>query len=96
MAGFETGQQHSYTIPGGGRGEAGYYDVSNGSATVEVPTRLTECYFGLGVADTDPSSGNNALIFSTDCSISSGAITFKRHSSYLEEDVRFRYLVFGW
>lgn len=97
MAGFELDQQRSGTIPGAGRIDFGYYDFSSGSATVEVPTRLTTCVFGLGMADYDSSApGNNHLAISTDCSVSSGAITFKRHGPYIEEDTRFRYIVIGW
>jgi len=94
--GFDIEAQQSFIVPGGGRGEAGYADCSSGSTTVEVPTRLLSCYFGLGVVDTDTTDGNNTLIFTTDCSVSSSAITFKRAGPNFNEDVRFRYIVFGW
>lgn len=94
--GFDLEAQHSFTAPGAGRAEVGYADISSDSATVEVPTRLLTCYFGMGISDTDTTNGNNVLVFTTDCSVSNSAITFKRAGPLLEEDVRFRYLVFGW
>lgn len=99
MAGWEVAQQHSFTVPGGGRGEAGYWDVSSGSDTVEVPTLLNTCYYGQGTADTDPTTGipYQTITFTTDCSISAaGAITFARRGGYRDQDVRFRYFVIGW
>ena len=94
MAGFELDSQKSFTLPGGGRGEAGYADVSSGSWTVEVPTRLVSCYYGKGIAK--KVTANNTLVVTTDCVITSGAVTFKRMSPFKGEDVRFYYELFGW
>ncbi len=96
MAGFDLDTQRSFTIPGGGRGEAGYFDISAWSRNAEVPTRLTSCYYGLATAESDTSNINFHLVATTDCSISSGAITFRRHGMYIQEDTRFYYVVYGW
>lgn len=96
MAGFDLDKQKSGTIPGAGRCEYGYYDISSGSFTVEVPTRLNTCWFGIGLADMDTGGDNNVLVFNTDCAITSGAVTFRRNSGYGAEDVTFRYFLAGW
>jgi hypothetical protein len=44
MAGFDLDLQKSYTLPGGGRGEAGRIDFSEGSFCQAVPTRLLSMY----------------------------------------------------
>jgi len=87
--------QRSGTLPGAGRVDIGYYDISSGSLTVEVPTILTTCNFGIGMADMN-GDDNNCLVFNTDCVISAGNVTFRRNSGYTAEDVRFRYLLVGW
>jgi len=96
MAGFDLVTQKSFTIPGGGRGEAGYFDVSSGSRSTEVPTRLTSCYFGLGVAQSDASNIQHNVLATTDCAITTAAITFYRHGAVKQEDTRYYYIVFGW
>jgi len=96
MAGIDLDLQKSGTIPGAGRVELGAYDISSGSWTVEVPTRLTTCHFGLGIADYDTGNDSNILVVPTDCVITSGAVTFGRTGSIVDEDVRFRYLLAGW
>lgn len=97
MAGIDLVSQKAGTLPGAGRIEVGYFDVSSGSWTVEVPTRLTECYFGFGIADYNTGGDNNVLVFTTDCVISSsGAVTFRRNAPFNGEDVRFRYQLCGW
>lgn len=93
---FDLDTQKSFTIPGGGRGEAGYFDISSRSRSAEVVTRLNTCYFGLGVAQTDTDNIQHGILATTDCSISSGAITFWRHGQYTQEDTRYYYIVFGW
>lgn len=94
MAGFDLDTQRSYTLPGGGRGESGYFDVSSRSRSAEVPTRLTSCYAGTAVAKTN--STTHSLIATTDCAITAGAITFWRHGQFAQEDVRYYYEVKGW
>ncbi|MCJ7482661.1 MAG: hypothetical protein MUO31_06820 [Thermodesulfovibrionales bacterium] len=96
MAGIDLASQYAGTIPGAGRTELGYFDVSSGSWTVEVPTRLVTCFFGLGIADYDTGGDNNTLIFPTDCIITSGAVTFRRTGPYNLEDERFRYMLCGF
>jgi hypothetical protein len=96
MAGFNLDTQKSFTLPGGGRGESGYIDISSGSRSQEVPTRLTSCYSGWAIAQTDTSNYQYNLIATTDCSISSAAITFYRHGPTKQEDTRYYYEVKGW
>ena len=96
MAGFDLDQQRSYTLPGGGRGESGLFDISSGSRSVEVPTRLTSCYAGWAIAQTDTANIQHCLLATTDGSISAGAITFWRHGSFKGEDTRYYYEVKGW
>lgn len=92
--GFDLDSQHSGNVPGLGFVESGYYDISSGSRTVEVPTRLTKCNSGMGMADM--STVNNTTFLSTDRVITSSAVTFKRHGAYIAEDVRFSYFLIGW
>ena len=93
---FDLEAQKSGTLPGAGRMEIGYQDISSGSWTIEVATRLTECYFGLGIADYNTVGDNNTLVFPTDCVITAGAITFRRTGPHAGEDERFRYILAGW
>jgi len=44
MAGFDLDTQHSYVLPGGGRGESGRVDFSAGSFCQALPTRLLTMY----------------------------------------------------
>ena len=92
--GFDLDSQKSGTIPGAGRTESGYYDISSGSMTVEVPTRLTSVDMGFGIAK--KVTANNTNVVTTDCVVTSGAVTFKRMSPYKGEDVRFYYELRGW
>lgn len=94
MAGFDLDAQRSFTLPGGGRGESGYFDISARSRSIEIPTRLTECYFGQ--ANANLTSTGHSLLATTDCVITAGAITFFRHGQYAQEDVRYYYEVKGW
>jgi len=100
--GFDLDLQKAGTIPGAGRIGIGYYDISAGSWTVEVPTRLTECYFAIGLAAYDYTAGGfstgytPSLVFTSDCSISSSAITMRRMGTDNTRDERFRYLFVGW
>lgn len=96
MAGFDLDTQFSGTISGLGRIETGYADISTGSQTVEVPTRLAKCYFGLGLADYGITEGNGSPPIPTDCSISTAsAVTFYRCYGFDNEDLRFRYILIG-
>ena len=42
--GFDLDKQRSYTLPGGGRGEAGYIDFSSGSYCQALPTQMITMY----------------------------------------------------
>ncbi len=42
--GFDLEKQRSYTLPGGGRGEAGQIDFSSGSFCQAVPTTMVTMY----------------------------------------------------
>lgn len=42
--GFDLDKQHSYVLPGGGRGESGRIDFSAGSFCQALPTRLLTIY----------------------------------------------------
>ena len=44
MAGFDLDKQRAYTLPGGGRGEAGRIDFSSGSFCQAVPTTMISIY----------------------------------------------------
>jgi hypothetical protein len=94
MAGFDLDTQKSFTLPGGGRGESGYFDISARSRSAEVPTTLTSCYAGFAIAQT--ASSGHSLIATTDCAVTAGAITFWRHGQYVQEDTRYYYEVKGW
>ncbi len=102
MPGFDLDLQKAGTIPGAGRIEVGYWDVSGGSDTVEVPTRLVECYFGFGIAAYDYTAGGfsagytPSLVFTSDCSITLSAITVRRMGTDNTRDERFRYIFVGW
>jgi hypothetical protein len=94
MAGFDLDLQHAGNVPGLGWVESGVFDISSGSRTVEVPTRLTTCNSGMGMADM--STVNNTTFLTTDRVITSSFVTFKRHGAFIGEDVRFSYFLTGY
>ena len=53
MAGFDLETQRSYTLPGGGRGEAGKIDFDAASFCQAVPTRLLSIYSFIGHPSVD-------------------------------------------
>ena len=93
--GFDLDAQRSGQITGFGMIEGGYFDVSSGSDTVDVPTRMTKAVLGFGVAQTVDPDNFYGLVASTDGDITSGAITFKRHGDY-NSDLRVNYILLGY
>ena len=93
--GFDLDAQRSGTITGFGMIESGYIDFSSGSQTLDVPTRMTKAIGGFGIAKTT-NPEYQGLVASTDGDITTGNITFHRHSAYLGEDLRVHYILLGY
>ncbi len=98
MAGFDLDKQHSYTIPGGGRGEAGYFDVStfgvDMSNTVDVPTRLLTIYHSN--AHPDITMAQYIPFVATDGDITSANVTFTVQCLNRDMTARIYYELKGW
>lgn len=98
MAGFDLDTQYSYMLPGGGRGEAGYFDISNigldVSNTYDVPTRLTTIYhWNANAKDTHGKWINDIY---TDGDVTGGAVTFTVETQRLDITMRIYYELKGW
>lgn len=101
--GIDLAAQKIGTIPGCGRFETGYFDISASSWTVEVATRLAHIDYGHGIAAYDYTAGGfsagytAAVVAVCDGSISSsGNVTMRRISTDNTRDQRFYYIFVGW
>lgn len=101
--GIDLATQKIGTVPGLGRCETGEYDISAGSWTVEVPTRLSNVDFGFGVVKFDYTAGGFSTgytpthIFACDGSVSTAsAVTMRRLGTDNTRDERFGYIFVGW
>lgn len=92
---FDLTAQRGGRIPGFGRIEAGFFDFSLDSLTVEVATQLDYCIMGLGIAKSNDPDWQGAIA-TTDGDVSSGYLTFKRSTGYEGETNRIHYFVLGW
>ena len=98
MAGFDLDAQRGGTITGFGMIEGGYFDISSGSGTVDVPTRMSKAVLGFGIAQSSATSTDlvNGIIATTDGDITNGNITFRRQSASELADLRISYVLLGW
>jgi len=102
MAGFDLDIQHSFTIPGGGRGEAGRLDFSAGSFCSALPTRMTSIYSWAAYPAYDVTGNtrdlnmfeNRATVDIDD--ITSGTIIVKRSTFRNDISASYYYEVKGW
>lgn len=60
MAGFDLDKQKSYTLPGGGRAEAGYIDFSSGSYCQALPTQMVTMYSWMAHPAIDFTTNSNS------------------------------------
>jgi hypothetical protein len=99
--GFNLDTQYSYTIPGGGRGEAGTFDISAigvaGVKTVDVPTRLLTIYQW----SANPKVNSNDRTpwvknVTTDGDITNGAVTFTVETMRTDVSETIFYELKGW
>lgn len=101
--GIDLASQKIGTIPGCGRFETGYFDISADSWTVEVPTRLAHIDYGHGIVAYDYTAGGFSAgytpctIATCDGSISTtGNVTMRRLGTDKTHDQRFYYIFVGW
>lgn len=102
MAGFDLDKQHSYVLPGGGRGESGRIDFSAGSFCQALPTRLLTMY-AWNASPAEDYTGNtkdlnifeNRLTVDID-DITSGNIIVKRSTMRNDLSATWFYEVKGW
>ena len=94
--GFDLDTQRSGTITGFGMIEAGYFDISAGSGTIDVPTRMIKSVMGFGVAKTGSPDVFGGIVATTDGDITGGAITFRRQSANELSDLRVHYILLGY
>jgi len=94
--GFDLDAQRSGTITGFGMIEGGYFDISAGSGTVDVPTRMSKASMGFGIAKTKSQDLFDGIIATTDGDITNGWITFRRQSASEQTDLRVDYLLLGY
>ncbi len=102
MAGFNLDTQRSYTLPGGGRGEAGRVDFDAASYCTALPTRMTSIY-AFAAYPTEDVSGNskdlnmweNRLTVDYD-DISNASIIIKRSTMRADLSAHWNYEIKGW
>lgn len=98
MAGFDPETQHSGRWPGGLRADAGVFDLSGGSSTVDVPTTMSKVMGAIAVAEFTATTGSmqQTLIAYKVGDASDGKVTFSRGGGSIQEDARLSYLVWGF
>lgn len=104
MAGFDLELQRSYTLPGGGRGEAGRIDFDAGSYCAAVPTTMVSLYAWNATPAADVTSPGASLnINSTENGIAinidditNSFIIAKRQTSRSDLSHSYYYEVKGW
>lgn len=107
--GFDLDTQHSYVLPGGGRGESGRIDFSAGSFCAALPTRLLTMYAWNANPAVDVSIAvlGETRLSSDWCQfenkltadigdITSGNIIVKRQTMRLDLSATWYYEVKGW
>ena len=103
--GFDLEKQRSYTLPGGGRGEAGQIDFSAASFCQAVPTTMVSMYaFNASPSIDATTTGVASLdINSTElgCTVDIGDITnsfivVKRQTNRIDVSATWYYEVKGW
>jgi hypothetical protein len=90
MSGFDDNAQRSFMLPGGGRGESGIIDFSQGSYCSAVPTRMLSVYAYNAIPAFDLTTAGYQNQFANkitcDMSVSSnGTICFRRE--YMRTDL---------
>jgi len=102
MAGFDLDKQHSFVLPGGGRGEAGRIDFSEASFCQALPTRLLNIYAFMTFPSEDTTGHSKDLcMFENRCTadyddITSGTIIVKRSSMRYDISASYQYFLAGW
>lgn len=102
--GFDLDLQRAYTLPGGGRGEAGRIDFSEGSFCQAVPTRMLTIYAwnaSPGIDVTSPGASydlnTTELGLTVDIGdISAGSIIVKRQTNRSDVSASWYYELKGW
>jgi len=102
MAGFDLDTQHSFVLPGGGRGEAGRVDFSAGSFCAALPTRLLNIYAFESFPAEDATGHTldfamweNRMTVDVD-DITSGNIIVKRSTMRNDISATYYYSLKGW
>lgn len=102
MAGFDLDKQHSFVLPGGGRGESGRVDFSAGSFCQALPTRLVTMYtwnaspaIDVSYADYDQNHFENRLTADIN-DITAGSIVLRRQTMRNDLSASWYYFLAGW
>ena len=96
MAGFDFYNQRAAKMPGMVV-NAGRFDFSAGSSTIDVPTTLSKAFFGMAQADFTAQSDPQATLSGYKVGdVSNGKITFLRGGGSENEDARMSYIVVGY
>ncbi len=80
---YDADNLKAYTLPGGGSGEAGIFDFSDGALSQDIPTQMMKIYQWSANVKPDSSGRNlytNAIL--TNAEISSGFLTFTRQTMF--------------
>jgi len=102
--GFDLDKQRSYTLPGGGRGEAGTVDFSAGSFCQALPTQMINIYaWGANPAIDVTGTGatNDLNLYERGCTVDIGDITnssiiVKRQTGRSDVSASYYYEIKGW
>jgi hypothetical protein len=104
MAGFDLDKQRAYTLPGGGRGEAGRIDFDAGSYCQAIATTMVSLYAwhadpGIDVSAPGASLDLNSTELGLTCDIgdiTNGNIIVKRQTNRADVSASWYYEVKGW
>lgn len=96
MAGFDLETQRSAKMPGMSI-NVGMFDISAGSASVDVPTTLARALFGMALADLTGITDNQDTYGAFKVGdVSDSKVTFIRAGGSTGKDARISYILAGY
>jgi hypothetical protein len=76
--------------------ETGHVKFPAGSATVAVPTGLSNIFMGLGGPKTPEDGMSFIPVITCNNQVENDAVKFTRHGGYLKDSPTMNYVLMGW